>query len=85
MSYLRLLLPLACCSTRLCDHAEVKDLLAYLTLAVKPSDVTAFKRAVAAPRRGVGDVAVAAIVAHASTKYAVVVWFLLHSGHRVHT
>jgi DNA helicase II / ATP-dependent DNA helicase PcrA len=36
------------------ERAEVKDALAYLTLLANPADSAAFRRAVAAPRRGVG-------------------------------
>ena len=51
----------------MCDHQEVKDLLAYLHLAVRPNDLASFKRAIAAPRRGVGDATVSAIAAFAAT------------------
>lgn len=39
------------------DHAEVRDAMAYLKLVVNPADRESFRRAVAVPRRGVGDVA----------------------------
>ena len=41
-------------SLGLYERSEVKDALAYLTLLVNPSDAQAFRRAIQAPRRGVG-------------------------------
>jgi DNA helicase-2/ATP-dependent DNA helicase PcrA len=41
------------------DRREVKDLLAYLRLVANPADDQAFLRAVAVPRRGIGDAALA--------------------------
>jgi DNA helicase-2/ATP-dependent DNA helicase PcrA len=38
------------------DRREIKDVLAYLRLAVNRSDDAAFQRAIGWPRRGVGDV-----------------------------
>jgi DNA helicase-2/ATP-dependent DNA helicase PcrA len=37
------------------ERREVKDLLAHLRLLVNPDDDAAFRRAVAAPRRGIGE------------------------------
>ena len=37
------------------DRREVKDVLAHLRLVVNPDDDAAFRRAVAAPRRGIGE------------------------------
>ena len=37
------------------ERREVKDLLAYLRLLVNPDDDEAFRRAVAVPRRGIGE------------------------------
>ena len=37
------------------DRREVKDVLAHLRLVVNPDDDAAFRRAIAAPRRGIGD------------------------------
>jgi DNA helicase-2/ATP-dependent DNA helicase PcrA len=38
------------------QRAEIKDMIAYLRLATNPNDSEAFKRAVQAPSRGIGDV-----------------------------
>jgi len=37
------------------ERREVKDLLAHLRLVVNPDDDAAFRRAIAAPRRGIGE------------------------------
>ncbi len=44
---------------------EVKDALAYLACIARPDDEVAFRRAVTAPARKIGDVAIARIVASA--------------------
>ena len=41
------------------ERREVKDLLAYLRLMANPSDDEAFLRAIAVPRRGLGDTSLA--------------------------
>ncbi len=46
------------------ERKEIKDVLAYLRLLVNPVDWPSFRRAVAAPRRGVGDATLAALTAH---------------------
>src|SRR4029077_14994981 len=43
------------------DRREVKDLLAYLRLIANPRDDAAFLRAVAVPRRGLGDTSIATL------------------------
>ncbi len=40
--------------TRFFDRAEIRDVMAYLTLAVNPADDIAAKRVVNVPRRGIG-------------------------------
>ena len=42
-------------SLGLYERSEVRDALAYLTLLANPADAQAFRRAVGAPRRGVGE------------------------------
>ncbi len=42
-------------ATRFYDRREIRDVLAWLKLVANPSDDQAFRRAVAVPRRGVGD------------------------------
>ena len=43
------------------ERREVKDLLAYLRLAANPSDDEAFLRAIAVPRRGLGETSLGAL------------------------
>lgn len=50
-------------SVRFYDRREIRDLMAYLKLIANPSDEEAFRRAIAVPRRGVGDTTVDAIAA----------------------
>ena len=49
------------------DRREVKDLLAYLRLIANPRDDAAFLRAVAVPRRGLGDTSIATLTEVAQT------------------
>jgi DNA helicase II / ATP-dependent DNA helicase PcrA len=46
-------------ATRFYDRREIRDLMSYLKLIANPSDDEAFRRAIAVPRRGVGDGALA--------------------------
>ncbi len=46
------------------ERKEIKDTLAYLRLLVNPLDWTSFRRAVAVPRRGVGDATLRALAEH---------------------
>ncbi len=48
-------------ATSFYDRREVKDLLAYLRLVANPRDDEAFLRAVAVPKRGLGDTSVQAL------------------------
>ncbi len=48
------------------ERAEVKDMMAYLKLAVNINDDESFKRIVNKPARGIGDTSVAALMAAAS-------------------
>ena len=45
-------------AVRFYDRREIRDLLAYLKLIANPADDEAFRRAVAVPRRGIGDASV---------------------------
>lgn len=50
------------------ERAEVKDMMAYLKLAVNPSDDESFRRIVNKPARGIGDTSLSALAAAASAK-----------------
>ena len=52
-------------AVRFYDRREIRDLMAYLKLVANPSDDEAFRRAVAAPRRGLGDATVALLTERA--------------------
>src|SRR4029079_9846457 len=45
-------------SVRFYDRREIRDLMAYLKLIANPSDAEAFHRAIAVPKRGIGDTTV---------------------------
>jgi DNA helicase-2/ATP-dependent DNA helicase PcrA len=45
-------------AVRFYDRREIRDLMSYLKLVANPADDEAFRRAVAVPRRGVGDATV---------------------------
>lgn len=50
------------------QRAEVKDILAYLTLMHNPNDDIAFLRIINVPRRGIGDAAIAALQEYADAQ-----------------
>jgi ATP-dependent DNA helicase UvrD/PcrA len=52
-------------SVRFYDRREIRDLMAYLKLIANPSDAEAFHRAIAVPKRGIGDTTVEALAARA--------------------
>lgn len=52
-------------TVRFADRAEVKDVMAWLRLVSNPRDAAAFRRAVGAPRRGVGATTADKVVAYA--------------------
>jgi len=52
-------------SVRFYDRREVRDLMAYLKLIANPSDAEAFRRAIAVPRRGLGETTVDLLAEHA--------------------
>ncbi|MGQ0548386.1 MAG: UvrD-helicase domain-containing protein [Armatimonadota bacterium] len=51
-------------SVRFYERKEIKDILAYLRLAVGPDD-TSVRRALATPKRGIGDVTLGRLASHA--------------------
>ena len=55
-------------AVRFYDRREIRDLMAWLKLVANPADDEAFRRAVAVPRRGIGDSTVDALgaAAHAA-------------------
>jgi len=55
------------------ERKEVKDLMAYLRLAVNPNDEEAFKRVINYPKRGIGDTTLAKIMVIANEN-GVPVW-----------
>ncbi|MDQ7840173.1 MAG: UvrD-helicase domain-containing protein [bacterium] len=50
---------------RFYERKEIKDILAYLRLAVAPRDEISLRRALATPRRGIGEVSLARLTAGA--------------------
>ncbi|GAC1413692.1 MAG: DNA helicase PcrA [Gemmatimonadaceae bacterium] len=52
-------------SVRFYDRREIRDLMAYLKLIANPSDEEAFRRAIAVPKRGIGDSTVDTLAARA--------------------
>jgi len=62
--------------TQFYERKEVKDLIAYLRLALDPNDEMALRRVINYPARGIGDAAITKLGAHAtandSTLWAVV-------------
>ena len=56
-------------SLGLYERSEVRDALAYLTLIANPCDAQAFRRAVGAPRRGIGERTAGQVVARARERH----------------
>ncbi|MCY4164110.1 MAG: DNA helicase PcrA [bacterium] len=52
--------------TRFYDRREIKDVLAYLRVVVNPADAVSLRRAIGAPKRGVGDTSLAKLEAWAN-------------------
>src|SRR5205814_1963664 len=52
-------------AVRFYDRREIRDLMAYLRLVANPSDDEAFRRAIGAPRRGVGDTTIESLAERA--------------------
>jgi DNA helicase-2/ATP-dependent DNA helicase PcrA len=53
--------------TKFYERAEIKDVIAYLTLLANPHDVVSFTRVVNSPRRGFGQTSLARVLAHANS------------------
>ncbi|MBX3175538.1 MAG: UvrD-helicase domain-containing protein [Gemmatimonadaceae bacterium] len=53
-------------AVRFYDRREIRDVLAWLRLVANPADDEAFRRAIAAPKRGVGDTSVELLAAEAA-------------------
>ena len=51
------------------DHAEIKDLTAYLRLIANPDDDPAFIRAITTPKRGIGNSTLEKLASHAGTRH----------------
>ena len=54
-------------AVRFYDRREIRDVMSYLKLVANPADDEAFRRAVAVPRRGVGDATVELLAGRART------------------
>lgn len=50
------------------EHAEIKDLVAYLRLIANPDDDPAFIRAITTPRRGIGNSTLEKLASYAGTR-----------------
>ncbi len=53
-------------ATRFYDRQEIRDMVAWLRLVANPQDDEAFRRAVQAPKRGVGDTSIELLAAEAA-------------------
>ncbi|GAB1235666.1 UvrD-helicase domain-containing protein [Ferrigenium sp. UT5] len=51
------------------DHAEIKDLIAYLRLIANPDDDPAFIRASTTPKRGIGNSTLEKLAGHAAARH----------------
>jgi len=55
-------------AVRFYDRREIRDLMAYLKLVANPNDDEAFRRAIAVPKRGIGDTSIDSLAAAARTE-----------------
>jgi DNA helicase-2/ATP-dependent DNA helicase PcrA len=68
--------------TKFYERAEIKDVIAYLTLLTNPQDVVSFTRVVNSPRRGLGQTSLSRVIAHAGT-LGIPVWEAASSPEQV--
>lgn len=54
----------------LLETEEARDILAYIRLAANPKDFSALSRSASAPKRGIGDVALAAVRSRAQAEFS---------------
>ncbi len=54
-------------ATRFYDRQEIRDLVSWLRLVANPQDDEAFRRAVSAPKRGIGDTSVELLASEAAS------------------
>jgi len=69
--------------TQFFERKEVKDLIAYLRAAINPTDEMSLRRILNYPARGIGDVAVAKLSAHATARECTL-WDAVSRPHAVH-
>ncbi len=53
---------------RFYERKEVRDIIAYLRLAIAPQDTASLKRVINVPRRGIGEVSIARLEAYAAAR-----------------
>jgi len=69
--------------TQFYERKEVKDLIAYLRVAMNPNDEMSLRRILNYPARGIGDVALSKIIAHATAR-DLTLWTVVTRPHVVH-
>jgi DNA helicase-2/ATP-dependent DNA helicase PcrA len=69
--------------TQFFERKEVKDLIAYLRVALNPDDEMSLRRILNYPARAIGDVAVAKLTAHATAR-DLSLWSVVTRPHAVH-
>ena len=69
--------------TQFYERKEVKDLIAYLRVSLNPNDEMSLRRILNYPARGIGEVAVSKITAHATAR-DLTLWAVVTRPHIVH-
>ncbi|EYF06510.1 ATP-dependent helicase [Chondromyces apiculatus] len=69
--------------TQFFERKEVKDLIAYLKVALNPEDEMSLRRILNYPARAIGDAAVAKLAAHATAR-DLILWTAVSRPHAVH-